>query len=110
VTKLHEAPRGTCNVRTPEDPTGLRCDRDPVCAGYCRANPEDTTARFSRPTEQHFLGKCDAELAVSMPEEMKADFAAVAAISKTTPTELARRVLSDFLYGRLAQVQRIVSR
>lgn len=78
--------------------------------GGCTNARFDAAARFSRPTEQHFLGKCDASIELAMPDEMKADLAAVAAIQKTTSTELARRVLSDFLYGRLAQVQRTLSR
>jgi hypothetical protein len=71
---------------------------------------DDHAPRFSRPTETHFLGKCDSELAIPVPTEMKDHLAAIAALNRTSPAELARRVLSDFLYGRLAQVQRIVDR
>ena len=71
----------------------------------------DAPGLLSRSGESHFLGKCDAELAVPMPETMKADLAAVAHLMEgKSPAELARTVLSDFLYGRKAQVARIVNR
>lgn len=67
-------------------------------------------ARLSRSGETHFLGKCDEELAVSLPASMKADLAAVAALMSPprTASEMARMVLSDWMYGRKAAVQRIV--
>jgi len=72
----------------------------------------DDAVKFSRSGETHFLGKCDEEQAVPMPSVMKADLAAVAHLMDPprSPAELARTVLSDFLYGRKAQVTRIIGR
>lgn len=68
-------------------------------------------ARFSRSSEpQHFLGKCDAELAVAMPETMKLDLEAAAHLEGTTGSGLLRRLASDYLYGRLTQVKRMLER
>lgn len=67
-------------------------------------------AKLSRSGEVHHLGKCEAALEVSMPEVMKADIAAVGALMSPprSGSELARMVLSDWLYGRKAALQRIV--
>lgn len=69
-------------------------------------------ARYSRSGESHFLGKCDDSIEVAVPNAMKADLAAVAHLMDPpmTPSELVRLLLSDFLYGRKVQVQRIVGR
>jgi hypothetical protein len=83
----------------------------PAHLGGIAAPPQaESRARLSRPAATHFLGPCDAEQAVPMPQRMKEDLNAVAHVVGKTGAELSREVLSDYLYGRKAQVQRIVSR
>jgi hypothetical protein len=71
-----------------------------------------TRARFSRSGDSHPLGKCDEELATPMPGAMKADLIAVARLMDPpmSAAEMNRIVLSDFLYGRLSQAERIFRR
>lgn len=60
-----------------------------------------------RTGETHFLGKCDESLEISLPAQMKADLAAMAQLSTNhkNPSALARRILSDFLYGRVKSMR-----
>lgn len=45
-----------------------------------------------------------------MPDEMKRDLEAAAHLEGTSASGLLRRLASDYLYGRLSQVKRMLVR
>lgn len=59
----------------------------------------------SRSGRSHHLGKCDDDLKINMPTQMKADIQQLAARLGTTAGELGRDLLSDMLYGYLRQIE-----
>jgi hypothetical protein len=61
---------------------------------------------LSRPSASSANGKCNDRLDVPLPESVKADFQAVALVLQYgSAAELARRLIEDFLYGKLAAVR-----
>lgn len=64
---------------------------------------------YSRRTET--VGKCDARLDTPLPEQVKADFTALAVVlGYGSAAELNRRLIEDFLYGHLHAVRMAVRR
>ena len=73
-----------------------------------RAVTDDT--KFSRSDEGHFLGKCDERIEVPVPTQLKDDLAVAAHFRSMSSAQLAREILSDWLYGRVAAVKRVLNR
>ncbi len=67
---------------------------------------EEAAMLYSRPSCSGGNGKCDERLDTPLPGSVKTDFAAVALIlGYGSAAELNRRLIEDFLYGKLVAVR-----
>lgn len=63
------------------------------------------TIRFARSATTHPLGKCDTELKTAVPEQMRDEIAALAAIAGKTVAEYIRDELTVHVYGRMSFIR-----
>lgn len=69
-------------------------------------NDDLTDPMYSRNGTTHPLGKCDAQLVLQLPEQMKNDIIGVAFSDNCpTPSEWVRSLISRELYGKINMIR-----
>lgn len=67
--------------------------------------PDNNDAQFSRSGSSCSFGKCTDELKTMVPEEVKAQFTALAVINSTTVSEYLRDLCIAHVYGHVATLR-----
>lgn len=65
---------------------------------------------FSRSGQSNPLGKCTEELKTQVPEDIREQLHALAALDGLTPSEYLREMIIEHLHGRFGRAQQVLHR